>query len=277
MFARHDKALGALVTRKERMYYALMLVTSLAVYAGLAIVAGTEVDGAAAIAGYILMFVLVAFVMNGYLIGNLRGNGVRVSPRQFPRLHRLFARHAATIGLADLPDIYVVQSGGLMNAFATRFLSRDFVVVYSDVLAMAEESGEPAVGFIVAHELAHVARGHLRYRWLTLPGRLIPYLGTAYSRACEYTCDAFGAHCQPDGAVDGLLALAAGPALYRHVDAAVFAEQARTEDGFWSRRAEWMSTHPHLTKRVGAVLAALPRVPAYTPVADAAASRHVPV
>ena len=172
-----------------------------------------------------------------------------------------------------MPDMFVIQAGGAMNAFATRFFSRDFVVIYSDVLALARQRGEAAVGFIVAHELAHVARGHLKHRWLTLPARMIPYLGSAYSRAREYTCDRFGAHCQPDGAVDGLLALAAGPMLYREVDADFFADQARTESGFWTRRAEVMSSHPHLTKRVAAVLSSGLPAPAYSPIRELSAAQ----
>jgi Zn-dependent protease with chaperone function len=176
--------------------------------------------------------------------------------------------HARALGLARAPDVFVLQAGGLLNAFATRFLGRDFVVLYSDVLAVAEAEGEAVVGFIAAHELAHVVRGHLKHRWLITPARLVPYLGTAYARACEYTCDRFAAHCQPDGAVDGLLMLAAGTQLYRRVDARQFARQVESEGGFWVRRAELMSSHPTLPKRVAALIAAGTKVPTYSPVAE---------
>jgi Zn-dependent protease with chaperone function len=196
------------------------------------------------------------FVLHGLGVGYLRGNGVRASERQFPELLGMARRHATTLGLDRVPDLFVLQSGGMLNAFATRFLGRDFVVVYSDVLAMAEQRGESAVSFIVAHELAHVKRGHLKHRWLTLPGRLVPFLGAAHARACEYTCDRFGAHCEPAGAVDGLLVLAAGRELYRRVEVRDFARQVETEGGFWVRWAELISTHPRLPKRVAALLAA---------------------
>lgn len=268
LIARHDPALAPLVHRKERVYYAAMLVASLLVYGGLVLTAIGNPEAGAGAAGvffYVVMGAFAVFMMHGLFIGRLRGNGVRVGPRQFPTLHRLVNEHAARLGMKSVPDVFVMQSGGMLNAFATRFLGRDFVVIYSDVLALAEERGEPAVGFIVAHELAHVARGHLRHRWLTMPGRLVPYLGAAYSRACEYTCDRFGAHCQPDGGVEGLLVLAAGRELYRKVDAREYARQVETEAGFWVRRAELMSTHPHLPKRVAALVAAGVQVPSYTP------------
>jgi Zn-dependent protease with chaperone function len=249
--------LSSLVTTKERVYYALLVVISLAAYAAFAasLVLFPEVGTTVApMLVYIPVFAIALLFARGMMMGHLRGNAVHVTPRQFPRLLEMAKKHAATIGLKKLPEIFVMQSGGALNAFATRFLGRNFVVIYSDVLAMAEARGESAVGFIVAHELAHLKRGHLRHRWLTLPGRLVPYLSAAYSRACEYTCDRFGAHCQPDGAVDGLLVLAAGRELYRNVDAREYAKQVETQKSYWVNRAEMMASHPHLPKRVAAVL-----------------------
>ena len=70
--------------------------------------------------------------------------------------------------------------------------------------------------------------------------------------------------------MDGLLALAAGPELYRRVDPREFADQVQTEGGFWVRRAELLAAHPTLPKRVAAVIAGGAKVPAYSPVhADA--------
>jgi Zn-dependent protease with chaperone function len=195
-------------------------------------------------------------------LGRIRGNAVRVSERQFPQLHRLTITHAQRLGLKQVPAVYVMESGGLLNAFATRFSGRDFMVIYSDVLELALERGEAAVGFIVGHELAHIWRGHLKHRWLTLPGRIMPYIGVAYSRACEYTCDRIGAFCQPDGAIPGLLALAAGKQLHSHVDVREYAAQAETDKSFWIRRAEIISTHPLLPKRIAALIKAGVAIPA---------------
>ena len=269
--ATSPQQLDALVHPKERRYYALLVVTSVVAYALLVLGAISSIQSVGVIAFYGAIFGAAFFMTHGLVIGRLRANGVRASDRQLASLYAVAKRHAATLGLESMPDVFVVQAGGVLNAFATRFLGRDFVVVYSDVLAMAEQRGEAAVGFIVAHELAHVKRGHLRRRWLTLPGRLVPYLGAAYGRACEYTCDRLGAHCQPDGGVSGLLALAAGPALFQQVDAREYARQAERETGFFVRRSELMASHPHHTKRVAALLEHGVPVPAYTPVADLAA------
>ena len=251
-----------LVNPRERYLYAAMVVVSLMVYGGLILAGVANPEAGATIVAYAIMFSLLAMFAHGLALGRVRGNAVRVSERQFPQLHRLAAAHARRLGLKRVPEVYVMESGGLLNAFATRFLGRDFVIVYSDVLELALAQGEAAVGFIMGHELAHVWRGHLKHRWLTTPGRLFPYLGAAYSRACEYTCDRVGAFCQPDGAISGLLALAAGKQLHAHVDVREYAAQAVSDQGFWIRRAELMSSHPLLPKRVAALLKAGVAIPA---------------
>jgi Zn-dependent protease with chaperone function len=245
-----------LVSPRERIYYGAMLLLSVTVYAGLVLAALSKPQVAATVITYALLFSLLALLAHGLALGRIRGNAVRVSERQFPLLQRLAVAHARKLGLKQVPAVYVMESGGLLNAFATRFLGRDFVIIYSDVLELSLARGEAAVGFIVGHELGHIWRGHLKYRWLTAPGRFFPYLGAAYSRACEYTCDRLGAYCQPDGAISGLLALAAGKQLHAHVDVREYAAQAHSDQGFWVRRAELMSSHPLLPKRVAALITA---------------------
>ncbi|HEX7019308.1 MAG TPA: M48 family metallopeptidase [Gemmatimonadaceae bacterium] len=252
------------VHQKERLYFAMAAVFSVLVYAGIVLAAAQLAPARATIVTYAAIVVIVSLAMHGFMLGHVRGNGVRVSANQFPRLHAMVVQHARTFGM-DVPEVFVLQAGGLLNAFATSFLGRHFVVLFSDVLAIAEERGEAAVSFIVGHELAHLKRGHLKWRWLLAPSRFVPFLSGAYSRACEYTCDAFGAAASPDGAVDGLLALAAGPRLYRQVDAGLYAGQVETEDGFWMSLNEIFASHPHLTKRVGELLRMGSRVPAYSP------------
>src|SRR5215510_972536 len=237
--------LSGLVRPQERVYFAVSALVSLTVYAVLALVLWTNKLLRPTIGTYAVMIILFSIISHGLLMGRFRGNGVRVSDLQFPKLHTLVARHSAALGMAE-PDVYVIQAGGVLNAFAMRFFGRNFVVLYSDVLAMAERRGEDAVSFVVGHELGHLKRGHLKYRWLTLPARIIPFLGGAYSRACEYTCDRFGAACAPACAIHGLLALAAGGMLFDQVEPRLFASQAEIENGFWFSVSEIFASHPHL-------------------------------
>lgn len=243
-----------LVDDNERFLFWVMVVVSVLLYYLLVRVALAGGEKTSVFLGYLVGFMLLTFVMHAYTMGHIRGNGVRVSARQFPLLQRLVEAHAAKLGMESVPEVYVMESGGVLNAFAARLFGGRFIIVYSDVLALAQRQGEAAVGFIVGHELGHHWRGHLTWHLLLTPGRFVPYLGPAYSRACEYTCDRVGAWCQPDGAIDGLVVLAAGGWLHKQVDVDEFAEQAKTDRGFWIRRAEIISSHPRLPKRVAALL-----------------------
>jgi Zn-dependent protease with chaperone function len=248
-----------LVHPKEKIYFAIAVLYSIVIYL---VVAGFILSGSA-ISGtlmfYLIIIVLGYFIAHGLALGQIRGNGIRVSERQFPELNAMANQHARRLGMDETPDVFVLQSGGLLNAFATRFLGRNFVVLYSDVLALATQKGEKAVSFVVGHELGHVRRKHMTRRALLYPAMIFPFLGSAYSRACEYTCDQVGNALEPDGGVDGLLVLAAGRDLYNQVNSSVYASQRETERGFFVRFAEIISSHPNLTKRVAVLDAMRPR------------------
>jgi len=201
-----------------------------------------------------IMLLLLGLVSHGLVLGHIRGNSIRVSAHQFPEIHQAAGQLRQQIGLGEAPPIYIMESGGMLNAFATRFLSKDYVVLYSNVVEMAYEQGMDALKFVLAHELAHVHQGHLRRRWLIGPALLMPFLGKAYYRACEYTCDLIAAHTVPQGAKGGLLALSAGKHLHQRVNAESFSAQTYTEGGFWVWLAEIASSHPRLPKRLAAIM-----------------------
>ena len=143
----------------------------------------------------------------------------------------------------------MLQSGGVLNAFATKFLSRRFVIIYSSLIDSCQDPRQ--LDFVIGHEMGHLAAGHLQYRALLLPFFLVPWLGPAYSRACEYTSDRCGLECS-DGlepALRGLAVLAAGGKQAQSVDLAAFTRQQEESGHFWMAVLELGSTHPYLCKR----------------------------
>lgn len=235
--------LARLVHPKEHRYFAISaIVTVLAV---VLFVIPTW--------GFGLLYFLgfAAFIAIGklWMMAQIRGNGVRVTERQMPEVHALATATAARFGM-QLPAVFVIQQGGALNAFALRSITRNFVVLYADVVALARKQGHDALGFVVAHELAHHRRNHLRKHFWLLPASFVPFLSQAYSRACEFTCDAYAATTYPQGWAEGLATLAVGTDLRRDIDMSEFARQRHTETGFFMWLAEVLSTHPWLPRRV---------------------------
>jgi Zn-dependent protease with chaperone function len=196
------------------------------------------------------LFVLSAHAL---FLAHVRTNGVRVDERQLPDLHARVRAAASRLGLDALPELYVINGGGLLNAFATKLLSRRYVILLSDLVDHCEDPRQ--LDFVVGHELGHFAAGHLKWNVFLLPYRLVPWLGAAYSRACEYTCDRCGLAAAGDleQAMRGLVVLSAGGRIAARVDLAAFASQRLESGGFWATVLELTSYHPLLCKRAGAL------------------------
>ncbi len=243
------------VEPKENIYFIICLIVSLVIYAaivvgGIASFEAGQTQVISMIAGYAIGILTGLHVFRGMFIGYIRGNAVKLGPHQFNDIHSIVMSQSQKLGLRRIPDIYLLQQGGLLNAFATRFMGADFMVLYSDVMEAAYEENLETVEFIIAHELGHIKRNHILKRIIVLPAMFVPFLGDAYSRACEYTCDSIGASISEDGARSGMLVLAAGTKLFRKVNTHQFMEQTHTESGFWLWFSEKTSTHPHLAKRL---------------------------
>jgi Tfp pilus assembly protein PilE/Zn-dependent protease with chaperone function len=255
-----------LVHRHEQPLFVLSMV--IGAIAWLAIVAGTM--GVALIYA-VLFFLLYLFAHSGF-ISHLRGNAVELSESQFPDLHTQYRESCRTLGIEDVPAAYLMMSDGVLNALATRFLRRHYVVVFSSVVD-ALQSRPEALRFYFGHELAHVKRGHLRLAWLRWPAAVLPLLGAGYRRAQEYTCDLHGlaASQSRDDALAALGVLASGGEKLPALNTTAFIEQQALTGGFWMSYHELTNDYPWLCKRLAHVAAAQ----AGTPDRTSAPRRHV--
>jgi Zn-dependent protease with chaperone function len=199
---------------------------------------------------YIIILFLFLLFSHIIMIGRLQGNAIKVTERQFSEINALVIKDCEKLGIKKIPTVYIMQSGGILNAFATRFVGRNYVVLYSDIIEKAFENGIDVVDFIIAHELVHIRKKHIIKRILIFPANIILLLTLAYSRACEYTCDINASKIVPSGAQKGLVLLSAGKHLYNRVIIEEYINDSMNEKTFAKWFAEILSTHPHLVKRI---------------------------
>lgn len=260
------------VNFKERVYLAIMAIVSIAFYyyvfnsvMGQSIsikstsVENLENTGAFIANSTILLYsgIIIAFIVIGNIvfIGHLRGNSVKISEKQFPEIFEILKKQSEELNLSKIPNIYLLQGNGVLNAFATRFIFKNYIILHSEIMEEAYKKGIAAVEFIIGHELGHIKRKHTSFfkTWFLFPSRFIPFLHSAYSRACEYTCDSIGYALSPNGFKPGMLMLAAGKELSSKVNIDEYLSSANNDSGFVTWVAEIFSTHPHIYKRVKAL------------------------
>lgn len=203
--------------------------------------------------GAILLIFPFAFL--GYLfaqsgfISYLKGTGALVSDTQFPDLQKRVRDCAAKVGLKTLPGVYILHGNGVFNAFATRFLRKDYIILLSDVLDALEDHPD-AINFYIGHEMGHIDRKHLLVEPFLSLALVLPLLGAAYSRAREYTCDQYGAACcTPEAAQQGVALLAVGTKRYKTINKNQYIQQTRETSGFWMSFHELVASYPWLVKR----------------------------
>lgn len=211
---------------------------------------------------FLQLFILVGampwilWIARALMYAQMRANGVRMTPTQFPEGYAMVAEAAAQFGMRRVPDAYVVSGNGLINAFAAGHGFRRYVVVYSDLFEVGGRARDPeALRFVIAHEVGHHAAGHTGYLRLVFANLAmqIPIFGRALSRAQEYSADNYGYSHVPQGAPGTMALLSAGKYLNAHVNVHELADRAATEKGLWLHLVNMSQTHPILTWRAHAL------------------------
>jgi len=167
------------------------------------------------------------------------GGAIKVSERQYPAVHRVFASAAATLDLRELPELYVAPDRSL-NGMCIG-MSNPFIVVHHGAVELLDED---ELRVLLGHELGHLMSGHAVYRtmmhiltgwivslsWLPIGSIALRAIVAAlreWWRKAELSADRAGllAGQDPGAALRLLMKLAGGGDLSQ-VDTTAFLEQA---------------------------------------------------
>lgn len=259
---------------RDRTLTVLSLTLGILVWAGVAFAlykAGWRV--VLGISGAAVLIMVVGFVAYVFAqsaaIAHLRGNATEITEQQLPELHKQLLACCQVLHTPKIPTMFIQNGNGVMNAFATWFLGRQFVILLSGVVdAMAPNPN--GVRFYIGHELGHILRhDNPVIAFLRWPALRLPLLGAAFSRARETTCDLHGLACSesPDLAARSLAALAVGARSWAKVSMDGYRQQVAASGGFWMSLHELMASYPWTGKRVVRVLDNAPEIPRRNPFA----------
>lgn len=238
------------VYSKEKSLFTILAIISGLVWAGLII--GTL--GAALL--YVLAFFIIYLFSHSAFISYLKGTAVEINAEQFPDLHKQYLACCERLEIKEPPRAYLLAADGMLNALATRFLGRNYIVLFSSIVD-ALESDKDALNFYIGHELGHIRRNHIGKAPFLLFATWLPLVGAAYSRACEYTCDLHGLRCCNSlrSATNAVAVLAAGVEQWKRMNVDQYIRQTQESSGFWMSLHELNGSYPWLTKRMARVQA----------------------
>lgn len=210
---------------------------------------------------FVVFIVLVVFaiVVVKWRQANLLGSAVKVTERQFPKVHQCVKIAAERLNHPEV-DVFVKQHP-VINAIAMGWLDKQTIVLHS---ATVEAMDEEELTAIIGHELSHIKCKHTTWSVFTTSTSVnIPIISHVlsglflwWSRACEYTCDRAGviASRNPRAVVQAMVKIAVGRELYDQVDIDHLFEQQRTLDqDDMAKFGELLHTHPHTLKRIRAI------------------------
>ncbi|MFF5290893.1 M48 family metallopeptidase [Paractinoplanes globisporus] len=171
-------------------------------------------------------------------------SAVRVDHRQYPRVYQRFTEAAATLDVAELPELYVSQDP-VINGSAIG-LQKPFIVITTGAVERLDDDELRAV---LGHELGHVLSGHAVYRtimmiltrwtvslaWLPIGAIALRAIIAAmfeWWRKAELSADRAGLLAGQDPAASTrLLMKLAGGGDLSQIDTAAFLEQAAEYEG----------------------------------------------
>ena len=190
----------------------------------------------------------------------LLGNAVRVSERQFPRIHRITQRACDTLQIG-MPQVFVVSSP-VFNAGTLGTNEDSFMIVHS---ALIDQYTDEELLTVIGHECGHIHNSHVSYltalHYLTyMAGMFVPWILQpalialrTWSRRAEITCDRAGMLVSKDplAAERAITKLAVGSRkLYEEFNLDAFLEQHEEGNQGIGKYMEVFATHPWLPKRV---------------------------
>jgi len=206
---------------------------------------------------YLPIIIGTVFVMLYQLHARTRAYAVKVSEQNFPEIYHKSVAFAEKLGLREVPAVYIEQQNGALNAFAAAVVGKRYAAINAEIVDVAytENKDFEPVYYVLAHEFAHHYFKHtsIFHVFVNYFALFVPIIGTAHSRAREYSCDRLAQLLMEKDCAREAMLLCAGRRLYSRVDLGDYLHNARTEGGFFLWLTNLLATHPIPLKRIAAL------------------------
>ena len=205
---------------------------------------------------YGIIIYLGMLVIIYYYYAYYRSMALRITEKNFPKVYEIVEDYAKKLGIKT-PKVYVMQSSGVLNAFSTFLIGKQWIMINSELFEIAyrEHKDMDSLKFVIAHEMAHIYYGHstFHYKLSIIFSDIIPVVSQIASRTREYSCDRLAQRLTGVDGIDAMLALIVDRHLYKMVDKEDYLQEARAQRGVFLWIANMLADHPVSCKRIVAL------------------------
>lgn len=197
------------------------------------------------------------YIYMTYMYAKNKASALKITEQNFPEVYAIVCEQARKLGMKKVPEVYVIQANGVLNAFSTFCLSKQYITVNAEIFEVAyrEHHDLDSLSFIIAHEMSHIYFGHakLMYNLGILFANALPVFGTTASRAREYSCDRLAQRITGNDGIDSMFMLMVDRHIYKMVDKADYIKNAEEQKGLFLWVSNLLADHPVACKRIPAL------------------------
>ena len=66
-----------------------------------------------------------------------KASALKITEQNFPEVYAIVCEQARKLGMKKVPEVYVIQANGVLNAFSTFCLSKQYITVNAEIFEVA--------------------------------------------------------------------------------------------------------------------------------------------
>ena len=210
------------IGKRERILFTLLLISTIVTVCGLIVALFTL-----GIIGLVLL--LAVLVLLGILwtwqlvrVMTIRTDGILLSEQQQSLVYAQLRQDAERLGFWKVPEVFVTHHKTIQRPRTIGVFQKYLVVL------PANDPMDGTTRFELIRELVHLKQNHKEKQLLLVLGSWIPFLRSAYIRACEETADRTALACLPEEErVPALVRTIVGPLSWSRLNMTAYVEQKR--------------------------------------------------
>ena len=233
------------IGKRERVFFTMLLISTLVTVCGLIVALFTL--GIIGIVLLVTVLVLLGIIWTWQLVrvSTIRAEGILLSEQQQPLVYEQLRQDAERLGFWKVPEVIVTQHKTIKRPRTIGLFQKYMLVL---------PTGYPVdatTRFELIRELVHLKQNHEEKQMLLLLGSWIPFLRSAYLRACEETADRVALACLPEEErVPALVRSVVGPVSWQTLNLPVYIDQKQQAMSFAATLSELFRNQSSVSHRL---------------------------